>query len=260
MRLLFNVIGHTMNMNPVFFEYSMVVTLILYTLSAAFVFLHASRPATLFVLAGLILNLIFLVSRGQIGNNWYLFPMVDELYLIPAIMAAFMYPAIGKRERNEVVTIMGTLLIATFIAVIADIEPPSPTIKGKSLVASLFFLSEAISVTLFLTAGAVAAAMLPAKLPVKESWNGLLLWGFVMFTLCQILGALWAFLGWSYPFSWSNRHLLSASIWCFYGAAIHLRYIGMNLKSKALLTILGIVPVVFMVYHHQVTELLGVIL
>jgi len=239
------------------FEYCTVAALISYTASAVLVFVRMRRAGSVLVMAGFAVNLIALVSRGHIGDDWYFFPMIDEPHLIPAVIAVCVFPLIRGKLRTDAMTVMGLLVMTTLIAVISQADPPIPTIKGTPVVASLFFLSEAVATALFLMAGAVACAILPAKNPVKESWNGLVLWGFTIFTLCQILGALWAFIGWSYPFSWSTRHLLSASIWCFYGAILHLRYISMDTKAKALLTIPGIIPVVFMVYHHEITILLG---
>ncbi len=249
-----------MDLRFAFFEYCMGASLILYSMSTALVFFRVLRFGSLIVMAGLAVNLVALVSIGYIGDEWYFFPMFDELRLIPAVIAFFAFTFIRRRVRKETMAIMSVLLLVTLIALIVQTDPPVPSVKGKSLFASLFFLSESISAAFFLMAGAVALATLSVNFSIKEPWSGLVLWGFVIFTLCQILGALWAFIGWSYPFSWSTRHLLSASIWCFYGAAIHLRYLRMNTKSKALLVMLGIIPVVFMVYHHQIIELLGVIM
>ena len=249
-----------MDLNFVFFEYYIVAALVFYALSAVPVFLNARRLGSLLVIVGLFCNVAALASRGCIGGDWYLFPMAaDELHLIPTIMAVCAYPAIRVRKRREALAVVGALIVVTFIAVVAQADPPVPTIKGKTVAATLFFVSEAVSVALFFLAAAIACAVLPTSYPVKESWNGLVLRGFMVFTLCQIMGAFWAFVGWSYPFSWSTRHLLSASIWCFYGAAIHARYMGMQRKSKALLPVIGIIPIVLMVYHHQIIELLGVL-
>jgi len=246
-----------MEMKFAFFEYCMIVSLILYGMSALLVCFRAPRPGSWLVMTGLGVNVIALVSIGYIGGEWYFFPMLDELRLIPAIIAIFAFAVMGRGERRETMAIMGMLLLVTFIAVISQTDPPMPTIKSKSLFASLFFLSEAVSVALFLMAGALAVSTLLVHSSIRKPWNGPVLWGFLIFTLCQILGSLWAFIGWSYPFSWSPRHLVSASIWCFYGAAIHFCYIRMNTKLKALLIMIGIIPVVFMVYHHQIMELLG---
>ena len=246
-----------MDLNYGFFEYCMVAALFLYAVSAILTFFRARRFGSLLLMAGAGINLVALISLGYIGGKWYLFPTLDELRLIPAVMALVAYPLIRGRGRGEAMAVLGSLLIVTCIAVIVQTDPPVPNIKGKSLVASLFFLSEAISAALFLMAGTVAFAALLTDSSFMESLNDLVLWGFVVFTLCQIFGAIWAFLGWSYPFSWSTRHLLSASIWCFYGAAIHLRYVGMNTKSKALILMSGVIPVVFMVYHHEIIELIG---
>ncbi|MBW2557512.1 MAG: hypothetical protein JRD69_01510 [Deltaproteobacteria bacterium] len=249
-----------MDLNSGFFEYCMVAALVLYAMSTVLTFFRVRHFGSFLIMAGFVVNLVALISLGYIGGDWYLFPMLDELRLIPAVMALLAYPVIRGKGRNEAMTVMGVLLLVTFIAVIVQTDPPMPSIKTKVMVASFFFLSEGVSAAFFLMSGALAFAALLVNSSVNESWNRLVLWGFVIFTLCQILGAIWAFIGWSYPFSWSTRHLSSASIWCFYGAAIHLRYVGMNTKSKALITIVGIIPVVFMVYHHQIIELLGVLI
>lgn len=64
-------------------------------------------------------------------------------------------------------------------------------------------------------------------------------WGFVLFTLAQLSGSVWAVIDFGDYWHWKPMHLLSVSIWMFYAAMIHLKWIKTN--SERLLSILGVI-------------------
>lgn len=55
-------------------------------------------------------------------------------------------------------------------------------------------------------------------------FNSLMVAGFIFYSISQVVGAYWAYLGWALPMHWSTKHLQSASIWCYYAAILHLKY------------------------------------
>lgn len=152
---------------------------------------------------------------------------------------------------------MISLVITSIIPFVILEDVVLPSMKAQALVPPLFFLTEAISAAFFISAGVLAFASIVSGLNSEMFYSRrFALWGFVVFTLCQITGAIWAYIGWSYPFSWSNRHLASASVWCAYAALIHVRLIEMHPEIKAVWTALGCIPLIYIIYHHEIIEIL----
>lgn len=73
-----------------------------------------------------------------------------------------------------------------------------------------------------------------------------LFWGFVAFSTCQAVGAYWAWAGWSAPFHWNDRHLLSAAVWCFYAAALHFRFTSWPRQLRHRLLAASMIPLLFL--------------
>jgi hypothetical protein len=205
-----------------------------------------------FILAGIGFNILAMVSRGYVAGRWYFYPVADEIYTLPAAIAFVTFSILHRPVKNNSGLILTPLVIAALIAVVIPYESVILTIKGMTIASPFFFLTEAASAAFFLTSGMLALSSRISGTNNEKRIERLILWGFIIFTVCQVLGAVWAFLGWSYPFSWSTRHLLSAAIWCFYAALVHARLIWLTRSAQLLFTIGGIIPVVYMVYHHQI--------
>lgn len=210
------------------------------------------------IIAGLAANTIALIGRGYLEGTWYPSLMVAELFMLPAAMALIVVFLFGRGKIVEGRLTLIPFVVCCSITMLLPIEAPLPSAKYQ-IISAVFFLTEALSFALLVVAGVLASACLVSSPNVEVSYGRMILWGFVAFTLCQISGAIWAYLGWSYPFSWSPRHLTSASIWCLYAAVIHAHFIGGYPRLKAVCTVFGIVPFMYMVYHHEIIGLLEMI-
>jgi ABC-type transport system involved in cytochrome c biogenesis permease subunit len=49
---------------------------------------------------------------------------------------------------------------------------------------------------------------------------------FVFFSLCMIIGGIWAFLAWGSYWSWNSKGIWSGALWLYYAAIVHLPYQG----------------------------------
>jgi hypothetical protein len=135
----------------------------------------------------------------------------------------------------------------------AGVAPPTP--QEATIFSPLFFCSEVLAHAFFLLGGWYALLYLIGK-DKGELFHSSLLWGFVLYSLSQIVGAVWAYLGWAAPLHWSERHLQSASIWCFYAAYIHLRFLShWTIKNKAWFAVCGLVLVLAFTYGHHFAEM-----
>jgi len=205
-----------------------------------------------FIAAGIGCNILALVSRGYVADRWYFYPMTEEVYLLPAAIALVAFGILRRSVTKDGGLILMPLVITAFVAAVIPYESVILSIKSMTIASPLFFLTEAVSAALFLTAGMLALASRISGTDNEKRIDRLILWGFIIFTVCQVLGAVWAFLGWSYPFSWSTRHLLSAAIWCLYAGLVHAHLIRLSRNAQLLFTIGGIIPVIYMVYHHEI--------
>lgn len=44
--------------------------------------------------------------------------------------------------------------------------------------------------------------------------------GFCLFTLCMVMGSIWAQVAWGYYFSWNIKSVWSSIVWLFYGGCV----------------------------------------
>jgi cytochrome c-type biogenesis protein CcsB len=70
--------------------------------------------------------------------------------------------------------------------------------------------------------------------------------GFVLFTLCMLIGGIWAYEAWGYWFSWNIKGVWSFLVWLFYAGMCHAKFIRRwQGTGYALLSILGFGVVLF---------------
>ncbi|HQP32065.1 MAG TPA: hypothetical protein PLB81_12125 [Deltaproteobacteria bacterium] len=195
--------------------------------------------------AGIAVNLAALLARGYIAGRWYIDQMVMEDALMPAGLALMALYLARSEDRARPRIVLIPLAACAVLMLLAPKDPAVPFLRSQTLWAPLFFLTEIISVVLFITASALAVADLVARRMVLSS-RPFILWGFIAFTICQIVGGVWAYVGWSYPFSWSDRHLASAAVWCLAAALLHADFAGVEPRIKAWCTALMLIPVVYL--------------
>lgn len=70
--------------------------------------------------------------------------------------------------------------------------------------------------------------------------------GFCLFTLCMIMGSIWAQVAWGYYFSWNIKSVWSSIVWLFYGGMCHAKFVRRwQGTGYAWLTIAGFGVVLF---------------
>jgi len=207
--------------------------------------LNRHRTAKAGLSAGIALNLAALLARGYIGGGWYIDQMVMEDALLPAGLAFMALYLARSEDRDRQRIMLIPLAACTLLMLLAPKDPAVPFLRSQTLWAPLFFLTETISIVLFITASALAVADLVAG-RTTLSPRPFILWGFIAFTICQIVGGVWAYVGWSYPFSWSDRHLASAAVWCLAAALLHADFAGISSRTKTWCAALMLIPVIYL--------------
>ena len=70
--------------------------------------------------------------------------------------------------------------------------------------------------------------------------------GFILFTLCLLIGGIWAYEAWGYWFSWNIKGVWSFLVWLFYAGMCHAKFIRRwQGTGYALLSVLGFGIVLF---------------
>ncbi|MBN2160965.1 MAG: cytochrome c biogenesis protein CcsA [Spirochaetes bacterium] len=196
-------------------------------------YLLKARASGLFALiAGFCLYSLYLAGRAWIPGMFLPNPMVEGPYLLPwCIGVIALVMAVGRHERWGIALVPLLLFTAFALVYARGIIPPTPNKLTPWLVA--FFVPEVFAHACFYC-GAVFAAILLAGRDRTETFHKLLVWGFVLYSVAQVTGAIWCFLGWGNTFQWGPRHMSSAATWLIFAAYLHLKYIpGWNVRRRA---------------------------
>lgn len=191
--------------------------------SALLLFLTGKdRGSYLFLSGGFLIHLFYLLGRGWIGGVFIGNSVVEGPFFLPWSLA--LVAMVQKLKHHD--TRWGFLLIpVVLLSIFAAVHPKGiipPTPQKITIWAFCFFIFEVMAHALFY-AGAIFAILQFKKTDI--GFEGCIIWGFVMYSIAQITGAVWSFIGWGNTFNWSSRHLASAAIWTLYAACLHLRFL-----------------------------------
>ena len=194
--------------------------------------LRRRRAARWALCAAVALHAAFLAARALALGAPSLNAVFEEQVFLPFCLAVIALWLRGSRRDGEATALAVAAAAAALLVLPLDkgVIPPSP--KSASGLVPLFFFCEILAHALFIAAAVLACRRRgePSLAPAHR----LAVWGFVIFSVAQVSGAAWCYLGWSVPFQWSFRHLHSAAIWCVYAAYIHLRFLpGWSERRRA---------------------------
>ncbi len=234
----------------------LIVALVLYTCSALFSLRPKGRAGDIVISLGIMMNAVGLIMRGFVDGSWFPALMIDGKLSLPLFLAliALAFSLTGRKTPSRVVAF--ALVLCSFAAFLPDPAQALPSAKTQLPVGTAFFLTEAVSIALFVSSGFLALSALLFHRDTGWDVRQCIVWGFVMFTICQVLGAVWAFAGWSYPFSWSSRHLVSASVWCLYAALLHAGAARISQRVQHVFAAAGLVPVSFILFYHEFSRMI----
>jgi len=211
----------------------------------------------------------FCLHAGHLGIRGFevgyeiLATFQDQLSLIACIMVA-VYLALSLRVN---VTVVGALVtpLAFLFALSAyafrigtpDVNPRLQSIWLPAHVApaflgyAVFAVASCLSIIYLLQENQLKAKPRHSwfrRLPSLETLDDLnfrfVSWGFSLFTIGIIGGALLARQLWGSLWSWEPVEVLSAITWLLYAALLHARTVGWRGRKAATLTILGFLVVV----------------
>jgi hypothetical protein len=150
--------------------------------------------------------------------------MFDGIFLTPWALALGII--ILKLRSDEDMPWESASLLVCFFTVLAIIYPKGlipPTPNKLTVWAHLFFITEVTGQACFYL-GAWFAFLSIVRKRESSVFHSLIVWGFVLYSIAQVAGAVWAYLGWATTFRWGARHMQSAVMWCYFAAYLHMRF------------------------------------
>jgi ABC-type transport system involved in cytochrome c biogenesis permease subunit len=207
------------------------------------------------LLAGFVSHTGFLLSRGWLTGILIPNALFEEPFFLPWCIALTVLIVRRLPEKNSqcdsfIIPICFFSLLALFCP--KDILPPNP--YSQSVLSPMFFSFEVFAHACFIV-GAWSALLYIGFKEKSKLFHSFIVWGFLFYSIAQVVGALWSYFGWATPFHWNNRHLISAGIWCFYAAILHLRYTpNWKVSHEAWLSILGFFILFICISWGQVSE------
>jgi len=205
-----------------------------------------------------VLGLIsFMFVRAWIGDAFVITALLDAPFFIPLSAGVILLFVVwgGDGQDKGILAVYGVLLIFWTFGFIYPKGVIPPAANKSGLFPFLFFLFENVAYAFFGLSGGYAAFMNKNKLSMLALARRLVALGFIFFSVAQVLGAMWSFLGWGHPFMWSSRHLGSAAVWLMYAAVIHIRF-GVSSKQFERWAIVSAALVSFYLhYAHLLFEM-----
>lgn len=227
-----------------------------YTSSLFFFFLKKKRLTEFLFIIGFIFHTISQVSRCWFIGIFAPNAMFEGVFFLPWCLACLVLGLrLFSKDKDLIYT---TLILIFFISSIAliypkGIFPPSP--KVKTIFSPLFFFFEVFAHAFFILGAWFAFWYLRGKEHARI-FHSFVIWGFILYSIAQVVGAIWCYLGWAILFNWSDRHMQSATLWCFYAAYVHLRFLpAWDMKKKAMFSLAGLLLVLFFSYSSHFNEM-----
>lgn len=209
------------------FQYAFPIAISFYLLGLSFYLFRQPKISFYIFLIGFISHTLFQLSRGLSLGLWLINPVFDASYFLPWSMAAIslVMRFFSKDEKNKVIIHSMVIPVVLFsmlgLFLPRGITPPGP--QHQTILVSVYYSIDLIAQACFFLGAWFAFFHLRGK-DQDKLFNSLMAVGFIFYSISQVVGAYWAYLGWALPMHWSAKHLQSASIWCYYAAILHLSY------------------------------------
>jgi len=227
-----------------------------YYLSLFFFLLKRQDLTEVLFIAAFFSQTISQISRGWFIGIFTPNALFEGVFFLPWCLA---FLTLGLRLfRQDRGLVYTTLIPICFFSLIAllypkGVFPPSPYVQ--TVFSPLFFLFEVMAHACFILGAWFSLWYLFGR-EKAGIFHSFVIWGFILYSVAQVVGAIWCYLGWANLFNWSERHLQSATIWCYYAAYLHLRFLpAWDIKKKALFSLAGFSLVLIFTFLGHISEM-----
>jgi len=227
----------------------------LYAAALILALAHLRRAAFGPLAIGFALHTLYLVGRGWLAGVFYANPIFEGPFFLPWCLVACTSIAFARDRDLPLAPLLG-LSVGFMILAAAyakGVVPPTP--KKMNALAAAFFFTENTGHALFYC-GAVLAVRSLVLRGAGDAGQSMLVWGFVAFSVSQVVGALWCYVGWGNTFRFSTRHFTSAAIWIAFAAYLHLRFTpGWGARRRAAFAAIAAVVTFVASYGNYLREM-----
>ncbi len=196
------------------------IAVAVYALSLFLLFTGRDRLSYYVLGLGIVFHVAFLVARAWTAGLFMAGPALDATFLLPLILAVM---AAHDIERSGA----APLVLAVLFGLAALFYPRGIPYLGpdkQTAWATVYFITD-VSGRACLFTGALMAVLSLAAREEAPAFHSRLVWGFVLYTIAQVTGAIWCFQGWAGTFQWVGVHMESAATWCFFANYLHLQFL-----------------------------------
>ncbi len=201
-----------------------------------------------FLYAGLVLQSVYILSRGLTLGRLPLVGPHDTLIFLSASVVAFFIPFSAFIKAD--VFSRGVALVSVAFTASGLVASPNNA-PLPAVLKTLWF--ELHVVLAFLSYGLFGIGAIIGHIYFREkdvSLEGMqyraILIGYCLFSLSMIFGGIWAYLAWGTYWLWTPKELWTSIVWLFYGLYLHARLVQRwNGPRLALLSMAGFIVVIF---------------
>jgi ABC-type transport system involved in cytochrome c biogenesis permease subunit len=241
------------------FKYAFLLAVGFYLLSFGFYLFHWPKTSVAVLLTGFLLHTLFQISRSLVLGVWLPNSIIGGAYFLPwsvALISLGIRLYSGDKKNTAMIdSMIIPICVFSFLSLMFanGIFPPGPT--HETFFVPLYYGIDTIAQACFILGAWFAVFHIRGKNPDKI-FNYLIVSGFIFYSLSQVVGAYWSYLGWALPLQWSAKHIQSASVWCYYAAILHLRYFQADSKKEAWFALGGLVLLFVFIYGSKISTMI----
>lgn len=216
-----------------------------------------SKSAFFFINCGFLLQSACLIWRWQAAGFLPVTNLFSTLLFFSwALAACYLYFEIRYRIAASGLFVMFLNLLLLSAALQRDTSLPTlvPSLDTPffslhivfSFLGYAFFAMAFSLGVLYLVQRRADNPLLPPLPTLRRLNEEAIFLGFALFTLCMVVGGVWAHWAWGYYFSWNIKGVWSFLVWLFYAGMCHAKFIRRwQGTGYALLSIAGFAVVLF---------------
>lgn len=209
------------------------------------------------IVSGFLLQSICLLWRWNLAGFLPVTNLFSTLFFFSwALAACYLYFEIRYRIAASGLFVMFLNLCLLAIALQRDTALPTLVPALDTPFFSLHIVFSFLGYAFFAMAFSIGVLYLIQRylpnqqLPALETLRKLneesIFLGFALFTLCMVVGGIWAYWAWGYYFSWNIKGVWSFLVWLFYAGMCHAKFVRRwQGTGYALLSIAGFGVVLF---------------
>ncbi len=188
------------------------------------------------ITTGFLLQTACLIWRWQLAGFLPVTNLFSTLFFFSwALAACYLYFEIRYRIAASGLFVMFLNLIllaaalqrdAALPLLIASLDTPFFSLHIVFSFLGYAFFAMAFSLgALYLVQRYLPNRQLPSLSTLRKLNEEAIFLGFALFTLCLVVGGIWAYWAWGYYFSWNIKGIWSFLVWLFYAGMCHAKFI-----------------------------------